>query len=131
MKRSGIINPHILFAIASLGHGDRIAIADCGLPIPKDVHCIDVAIVMGVPSFQDVVKAISDELVIQRVIIAQEMRVKNFKQYNFITSLFHNVPIEEIPHTSLKEHLREVKVIIRTGEATPYSNVIFESGVAF
>jgi D-ribose pyranase len=131
MKRSGVINRHILFAIGSLGHGDRIALADCGLPVPKGVWCIDLAVVMGTPSFQEVVKAVADELVIQRIIVAQEMRVSNPRQYDFIKSLFHGIPVEEIPHANFKERLKDVKAIIRTGEATPYSNVILESGVAF
>jgi len=131
MRRSGIINRHILFAIGSLGHGDRIVIADCGLPIPKGVWCIDLAVVMGVPSFQEVVKAVADELVIQRIIVAQEMRVSNPKQYDFVKSLFQDILIEEVPHTFFKEQLRNAKAIIRTGEATPYANIIFESGVAF
>ncbi|MBC7343873.1 MAG: D-ribose pyranase [Clostridia bacterium] len=131
MKRSGLINRHILFVLASLGHGDCIAIADCGLPIPKGVRCVDLAIVMGVPSFQEVVRAVAEELIIQRIVISQEMRIFNSKQYDFIKSLFRDIPVEEIPHVSFKEKLKDVKAVIRTGEATPYSNVIFESGVAF
>ncbi len=131
MKREGILNGALLAALASLGHGDRIAIADCGLPIPIEVPRIDLAVVRGIPSFRDVTKAVVAELLVQKVIVAKEMRANNPDQYTFIASLFPRTPIEEVSHTEFKELLRGVKVVIRTGEATPYSNVILESGVDF
>ncbi|MDY2640273.1 MAG: RbsD/FucU domain-containing protein, partial [Ligilactobacillus salivarius] len=42
-----------------------------------------------------------------------------------------NVEIEFIPHSELKKDLKSSKAFIRTGEETPYSNVILESGVVF
>jgi len=121
----------MLWALGTLGHGDRIAIADCGLPIPKGVWRIDVAVIRGIPAFQDVVKAIVSEMIVQKGIIAEEMRKKNPKQYDFIQEVLKGIPIEEVPHVKFKELLRDVKAVIRTGEATPYSNVILEAGVDF
>lgn len=131
MKRTGIINGLVLSAIASLGHGDHIAIADCGLSIPLEVPKIDLALIKGIPSFQDVTKALAMEIIVQKVIVAQEMRIHNPNQYAFITHLIPGIPIEEIPHSKFKQLLGSVKAVIRTGEATPYSNVILEAGVDF
>ncbi|MEM4919407.1 MAG: D-ribose pyranase [Thermofilaceae archaeon] len=131
MRRGQIINTQMLWALGTLGHGDRIAIADCGLPILKGVWRIDVAVIRGIPAFQDVVKAIVSEMIVQKGIIAEEMRTKNPKQYNFIQEVLRGIPIEEVPHSKFKELLRDVKAVIRTGEATPYSNVILEAGVDF
>lgn len=131
MKRGQIINAQILWTLGSLGHGDRIAIADCGLPIPKGIWKIDVAVIRGIPAFQDVVKAVVSEMIVQKGIIAEETRTKNPKQYSFIREVLKDIPIEEVPHTKFKELLLDVKAIIRTGEATPYSNVILEAGVDF
>ncbi|MEM2002436.1 MAG: D-ribose pyranase [Candidatus Methanomethylicaceae archaeon] len=131
MRRGQIINTQMLWALGTLGHGDRIAIADCGLPIPKGVWRIDVAVIRGIPAFQDVVKAIVSEMIVQKGIIAEEMRKKNPKQYDFIQEVLKGIPIEEVPHVKFKELLRDVKAVIRTGEATPYSNVILEAGVDF
>ena len=44
MKRYGILNSHISKVLSDLGHTDSIVIADAGLPIPEDVHEIDLAI---------------------------------------------------------------------------------------
>ncbi|MEN3010296.1 MAG: D-ribose pyranase [Candidatus Bipolaricaulaceae bacterium] len=131
MKRGLIINGQLLRAIADLGHGDRLAVADCGLPVPKGIQKIDLALVRGVPSFQDVVRAIISEMVVQKAIVAEEMRVHNPRQYEFVHSALQGIPIEEVSHAKFKELLCDVKVVVRTGEATPYSNMIFEAGVDF
>lgn len=131
MKRSGILNDRLSWVLARLGHGDRIAVADCGLPIPPDVVRIDLALVKGVPSFQQVVQALLDELVIQRLIVAQEIHTANPSQYAFLRSIFPDLPIEEVPHEEFKKLLHKVRAVVRTGEATPYANVILEAGVNF
>jgi D-ribose pyranase len=45
--------------------------------------------------------------------------------------LISEIPIKKIPHETFKKRLVQAKAVIRTGEATPYANVILESGVAF
>ncbi len=39
--------------------------------------------------------------------------------------------LREIPHEELKEMSKECKAVIRTGEFTPYSNIILKAGVLF
>ncbi len=131
MKRDGILNEHINLIISRLGHTDLLAISDCGLPIPDGVLRVDISLVKGVPGFKEVVRAVSDELVIERAFIAQEMRGRNAACYNFLLGLFPGIEIVELPHEELKRMLPKVKAVIRTGEATPYANVILESGVSF
>jgi D-ribose pyranase len=41
------------------------------------------------------------------------------------------IEVEFVPHAKLKELTRHARALIRTGEATPYSNVILYSGVIF
>lgn len=41
------------------------------------------------------------------------------------------VKITFISHEELKEELKKCKAVIRTGEQTPYANVILRSGVVF
>ena len=40
MKRHGILNSNISRVLSSMGHTDRIAIADCGLPVPEGTERI-------------------------------------------------------------------------------------------
>jgi len=131
MKKNGILNEHINCVISRLGHTDMIAIGDCGLPIPNGPERIDICLVQGIPSFKDVVNAITEEMIIEKVYIAQETRVKNRACYEFLIERFHGLEVIEIPHEELKEQLKFTKAVIRTGEATPYSNVILVAGVNF
>jgi len=48
-----------------------------------------------------------------------------------IQKTFPNVPIRFVPHEAFKGETKESKAIIRTGEATPYSNIILQAAVIF
>lgn len=131
MKKQGILNEHINCAVSRLGHTDLLVVADCGLPIPEESFRIDIALVKGIPSFEDVVVSLANELVVARIFVAREMRQMNSSSYRFLVEQFPKIEIVEIPHEELKGMLPRAKAIIRTGEATPYANVILESGVSF
>ena len=73
MRKEGILNTDICYAISSLGHTDYLVIADPGLPIPENVTVIDISLVKGIPGFTEVFDAVTDELVIDSYIYAEEM----------------------------------------------------------
>ncbi|MGD0031773.1 D-ribose pyranase [Paenibacillus illinoisensis] len=132
MKRNGILNSHISKILSDLGHTDMIAIADAGLPVPEGVLKIDVALKLGTPSFQEVVELIADDMVIERVIVAEEIKEGNPEALQFVTEKFGIDAIDaSINHEQFKALTRQVKAVIRTGEATPYANCILQSGVHF
>ena len=131
MKKKGILNMQISKILASLGHTDTVVIGDCGLPIPDGVERVDLAVVQGLPPFAPVVAAIADELVVQKIIVAEEIVAHNPEIFSFLEQLFGDIRIEKIPHETFKNSMGQAKAVIRTGEATPYANVILESGVAF
>ena len=131
MKKKGILNIQISRILASLGHTDQLVIADCGLPIPSEIARVDLTVVQGLPRFAPVVSAIADELAIQKIIVAEEILAHNAETFRFLENLFSEIRIEKISHETFKQKLVQAKAIIRTGEATPYANVILESGVAF
>ncbi|MEK4436670.1 D-ribose pyranase [Paenibacillus sp. FSL K6-2862] len=132
MKRNGILNSHISKILADLGHTDMIAIADAGLPVPEGVIKIDLALKLGTPSFQEVVEVITDDMVIEKVIVAEEIKEGNPEALQFVTEKFGIDAIDaSINHEQFKALTRQVKAVIRTGEATPYANCILQSGVHF
>ena len=57
LKKLGILNSDIAKVLTDLGHTDKIAIGDAGLPIPTGVKRIDLAIALSDPSFIKVLKA--------------------------------------------------------------------------
>jgi D-ribose pyranase len=131
MKKKGILNAQICRIVASLGHTDLLVIGDCGLPIPDGVERVDLALVRGVPRFAAVVEAVADELVVQRFCVAEEILNHNPEIFRFLKGLFNNLPMETVSHETFKSRIVHAKAVIRTGEATPYANVILECGVAF
>ncbi len=131
MKRFGILNSHIAKILADLGHTDYIVIADAGLPIPDVVKKIDLAIKGGIPSFIDVVNAVEEDMVIEKVIIASEIEAGNPEHASYLKDKFADKEIENVSHTEFKQLTKQAKAVIRTGEITPYANCILQSGVFF
>ena len=131
MKKDGILNQRLLNVMGSLGHTDRIVVCDAGLPIDKNVERIDLAVTKGVVKFMDVLKPLLDELVVEKIILAQEIISKSPAMYQEILALTKGVPVELVSHEDFKKLTKETKAIIRTGECTPYCNIILQSGVNF
>lgn len=131
MKRTGILNSDLSHLIAMLGHTDTLCVADAGLPIPAHVWRIDLALVPGVPGFAQTVEALLDDIVVERAVIAKEMARRNPGVYRALKKLLGKTPIEEIPHKAFKARVGSARAVVRTGECTPYANVLLQSGVAF
>lgn len=130
MKKSGILNSHISKMAADLGHTDMFCVSDCGLPT-FDVNKIDLAVKFGTPSLIDITNLVNEHIEIETIVIAKEMSGANNNLYNQILEIFKDKEIIMIEHNAFKKKLKECKTIIRTGENTPYANIIFKSGVVF
>lgn len=131
MKKCGILNRDLSEVVASMGHTDMVVVCDAGLPIPNNVRRVDLALSEGNPGFADVIRVILRELSVERVIAEQETETKNPKVYQEIKEIFGDTPVEKIPHAEFKKMLGQVKAIVRTGEFTPYANIILVGGVAY
>ena len=131
MKKTCLLNNSISSVISKMGHTDMIAIGDCGLPIPKETKRIDLALTKGIPSFLDTLKTTLTELEIEEIIIAKETEETIPKIFNEIKKLIGNAKITFVSHEIFKTNLKECKAVIRTGEQTPYANIILKSGVVF
>lgn len=131
MKKNGILNSHISEVLSKLGHTDTIVIADCGLPIPKDTIRIDLSLKMGTPSFTDTLQAILEDMAVERITLATEIRENNPVVLKEVESLVGETPAEFVTHEEFKRYTGTAKAVIRTGEATPYANIILHAGVIF
>lgn len=127
MKKRGILNAELNAAISSLGHGDLVVVADCGLPVPRHVPKVDLALVQGVPSFIQVLTALCDDVIFEACTAASESRSGTAGEW--IRSAFPET--EYINHEALKQLVGAAKLVIRSGEATPYANVVLRCGVSF
>lgn len=131
MKKKGILNPALSEVVASMGHFDQITVCDAGLPIPLSVQRIDLAVAENIPGFIEVVRAVSEEIEVQRIVLAEEAIEKNPSIVEALQTIFRNIEITYITHESFKLLTQRSRAIIRTGECSPYANVILESGVIF
>ncbi|TGB08298.1 D-ribose pyranase [Streptomyces sp. MZ04] len=129
MKKSGILNRELAGAIAELGHGHTVLICDAGMPIPPGPRVVDLAFRAGVPSFAEVLDGVLAELVTEGGTAATELHEANPPAAHLLTSRV--APLHLVPHEELKHLTAAARLIIRTGEATPYANVLLRCGVFF
>lgn len=131
MKKTKVINSDISRVIAQMGHFDKLSIGDAGMPVPKGTEKIDLAIGNGIPSFMDVLNNVLEELEVQKIFLAEEIKENNPTVLAQITDRLPDTPIEFIPHNDMKAELNNCHAFIRTGEMTPYANILLESNVVF
>ncbi|MBG3018465.1 D-ribose pyranase [Proteus mirabilis] len=139
MKKGVLLNSPISSVISRLGHTDKITIADAGLPIPSSVERIDLALTQGIPDFMSVLQTVTHEMQIEAVMLAEEIKTINPSLFNEILSYLNLLEQEQkkpiqimyVSHEVFKKQLTENKAVIRTGECTPYANIVLFSGVTF
>ena len=100
-----------------------------GLPIPPGPEIVDLAFQFGVPSFETVLSGLLDEIVAESAIAAEEVEEQNPATHELLGSLLPG--LELIPHEELKRMSSTARLVVRTGEAAPFSNVVLRCGVPF
>lgn len=131
MKKNGIINSHISSVLSYMGHTDSICIADCGLPVPDNIERIDLALKLGTPSFIDVLKEVINDMVVEQIILAKEIKDYNNNILDEIKKILPDVDIEFVTHNEFKKQTNSCRAVIRSGENTPYANIILKSACIF
>ena len=125
MKKTKMINSELSYVISQMGHTDSLTIGDCGLPIPPQTKRIDLALTHNVPTFIQTL----EELWVEEDIIASEIKEKNPEVYEAIKKRVSN--LQEVSHEEFKVLTKDSKAVVRTGECSPYANIILKSGVVF
>lgn len=136
MKRTALLNRHLSALIAELGHLDEVVVADAGLPAPPGVPVIDLAIRPGLPGFADMLEALRTEMVIEGAVHATEARPGLVATIGGVLKTWEAeqgkpIAVQSLPHAAFKARSGSARAIIRTGECTPYANLILISGVPF
>ena len=135
MKRTRLLNSELSYEISRIGHTASITLCDAGLPIPSGVKRIDLAIERGYPSFLNSLDVLLSEMMVEEIVVASEIHEHNSETFEGMMDVFrrHDVKpvVTEVSHEEFKRLTRESEVIVRTGECTPYANVILKSGVVF
>ncbi|MFJ6566064.1 D-ribose pyranase [Streptomyces sp. NPDC091292] len=129
MKKAGILNRGLSGALAELGHGDEVLVCDAGMPIPRGPGVVDLAFRAGVPSFAEVLDGLLAELVVEGATAAREVRDANPAAAALLGDRFPG--LELVPHAEVKARSAGARLVVRTGEARPYANVLLRCGVFF
>src|SRR5207245_7477509 len=137
LKRGPLRHPELSRSSAGLGHGDALVIADAGLPIPAGVERIDLAFAPGKPAFMDVLEAVLAEMEVERAILAQEVKSASAVFHERLQGRLASLArirargVEVVSHDELKRLSQGARAAVRTGEFTPYANIVLFSGVVF
>ena len=133
MKKCLLLNSEISYEIAKLGHTQSITIGDAGLPIPKNVKRIDLAVTKQIPTFLQVLDAVLSEMKVEKITLADEINTRASDLNDQILQRFsqYGITVEYVTHEQFKKITEQSTAILRTGETTPYANIILTAGVTF
>jgi D-ribose pyranase len=131
MKKTGLLHGELSHLVAMLGHGDAVVVADAGLPVPPGVRCIDLAVSRGVPSFDAVLQALLGEMQVERACLALELAARDPAAAAALKARLPDAQWASVSHHEFKQASHTARAIIRTGEFTPYMNVMLFAGVVF
>jgi D-ribose pyranase len=130
VKRTALLNAELSQVIAAMGHGDILVIGDAGLPIPNGPRRIDLAVTRGVPLLTDVLQAVLSEMQVEGVVVADEaLNGEKALPAWYPQSL--GITPQTVSHEEFKRRSATARAIVRTGECTPYANIMLIAGVVF
>jgi D-ribose pyranase len=128
MLQSGILNPHVLDLVARIRHTNTLVIADWAFPFWREIETVDISLTHGIPTVLDVLDLLTPVFKIGRIWQAEEFVACNTPETvaRFVKS-FGDIPLTREAHVDFKKRVPHAIGLIRTGDPTPYGNVIIES----
>lgn len=132
MKRNLLLHAELSHLIATMGHGDMLVLGDAGLPIPVGTNApqrIDLAVCPGTPRLEEVLRAVLSELQVQSTVIATEALDADHPPAWYTDQL--SLTPKTVSHEAFKKLCGTARAMVRTGECTPYANIILVAGVTF
>jgi D-ribose pyranase len=128
MLQTGILNPHVLDLLARIRHTNTLVIADWAFPYWPEIETVDISLTQGIPTVLEVLDLLTPIFKIGHIWQAEEFlstneaaTIERFKKS------FGTIPLTREAHTTFKSRVPQAIGLIRTGDATPYGNLILES----
>jgi D-ribose pyranase len=128
MLQTGILNPHILDLLARIRHTNTLVISDWAFPYWPEIETVDISLTHGIPTVLDVLDLLTPVFKIGRIWQAEEFVATNSAETieRFAKSV-GKIPLIREAHLDFKKRVPHAIGLIRTGDATPYGNIILES----
>lgn len=132
-RNGGTLNGQLARVISETGHTDRLVVTDAGLPIPPGVERVDLAVRENLPRFLDVLDTVLDEVAVEGVLLSEEIKQFSPAMLEQIEERFERlaVPLRFVPHVEFKQATGSARAAVRSGEYTPYANVLLTAGVVY
>jgi D-ribose pyranase len=136
MKRR-ILNARLAAIVASIRHGEMLFIADSGsgtglkalYPLDPSVEYLDLEVVTGSPTFEDLVRTLAEAGDFEGVIITEDMPDQNPKDYGILVELFGKEKVREINYAPEYYNLRDrCKAVIQTGDIGIHAQAVLIAG---
>jgi D-ribose pyranase len=109
-------------------HTNTLVIADRGFPFWPQIEIVDISLVDDLSRVLDVLRAIRANYNIGNAFMAEEFRASNSPSTNQEFELaLDGIPLVFEPHIEFKKRVPKAIGLIRTGDTTPYANMILES----
>ncbi|APG20637.1 D-ribose pyranase [Kosakonia radicincitans DSM 16656] len=139
MKKGRVLNTDISSVISRLGHTDTLVVCDAGLPVPRNTQRIDMALTQGVPSFMQVLDVVTTEMQVESAILALEIKEHNPQLHETLLKSLeqlqqhqgNTIEVRYVTHEQFKKHTADSHAVIRSGECSPFANIILCAGVTF
>ncbi|HTG45117.1 MAG TPA: RbsD/FucU family protein [Verrucomicrobiae bacterium] len=128
MLIDGIINPQLSHLLCRIRHTNALVIADAAFPFWPQIETVDLTLVRGIPTIAQVLAAILPNFKAGAVHMAQEFESHNDTETrNLFRAALRDVPLHFQPHNDFKKRVPDAIGLIRTGDTTPYGNLILIS----
>lgn len=137
MAKTRILNPEVAALLATLRHGEMIYIADAGsawndkslYPLDPSVKYIDLGVVTGVPTTEDLVRALVEVGDFEGAILPWGMDEENPEFYNMIAECVGKEKIHGMNYAPEYYDMRNrCSAMIQTGDYGMGCNVILIAG---
>ncbi len=128
MLQTGILNPNLLSLIARVRHTNTLVIADWAFPYWPEIETVDISLTRGLPTVIDVLDLLTPVFKIGRIWQAEEFVSSNTAEnIERFSKSFGDIPLTREPHLDFKKRVPLAIGLIRTGDSSPYGNIILES----
>lgn len=121
-----LLNPELANLVLRLGHTDMLLVTDLGFPTFAQKNLLDISLMPGIPMIPDVLQAIEGHFTYDRIICVEEIKKAAPERYKWLKT--KNTLLESLGCVEFKELAQSASACIRTGDATPFSNIILVCG---
>ncbi|CAL8258462.1 unnamed protein product [Lota lota] len=137
-----VLSPELLYALAQMGHGDELVLADVNFPVssvcrhgPKEIRADG----LGIPQLLEAILKlfpldtyVSSPAAVMDLVEADEERGLKVPIWDNYSQTLHHLgqrPLEKVERFAFYERAKTAFAVVATGECALYGNLILKKGV--